>query len=99
ERLDRSPELAERQEAFFRKFLVEAGVSEADCKHVAQITKSDKSRQTASSGAVAKDVAEEYTRDNSFTTRKILLGDSCEICDVGKDIEDRGTADGEGRGP
>src|SRR5690242_6973444 len=71
--LDGSPELAVRKEAFFREFLVQTSVGKTDCKHVAQIAERDKSRETARSGTVAEDIAEEDSSDDGFTSCKIFF--------------------------
>lgn len=71
---------------------------EGHSQNITQVAQGDESRQTSRSSTLSKDVAEEETSHDNFGLGKIRLGNGCKVCDVGQDVKNRDTADGNGGG-
>jgi len=97
-RFDGGPETAEGEKTLLTELLVEMGVYKTDRKHISHVTEGDKYWESTCASTVTKDIAEEETGNNDLGVGEILFGDCGEVSDVGKNVQDRRTTNGDGRG-
>ena len=98
EGFDGSPELAEGEETLLTELLVKTGVCKTDRKHVSHITEGDKDWEGTCTSTITEDIAEEESGNNDLGVGQILFGDCGKVSDVGENIQDRHTTDGDGCG-
>ena len=95
---DGGPETTEREKTLLAELLVKTGVCKTDRKHVTQITEGDECGESACGSTLTEDVTEEETGNNDLGVGESFFGDCGKVSDIGKDIQDGYTTDGDGCG-
>lgn len=85
------PESAEREKSLLTELLVKTAVCKTNRKHVSQITEGDKDGESACTGTITENIAEEETGNDDLRVGEVFFGDYGEVSDVGKNVQDRHT--------
>ena len=93
--LDGGPETTIREKTLLGELLVEPCVCKTDCEHIAQIAEGDEDGESACTSTVTEDIAEEESGNDDFRVGEVFFGDCGKVGNVGKDVEDRHTTNGD----